>query len=165
MAARLVKGAVLASTLLLMKRADGCIPHHQQIHDMQQDVRCPAVCRGVNPLHHFGSKVAVPMAGSLPAASAVSASSSLSAKPTSAHHVGLGSGETRDVEDAKCHGDDTDEMTFSVLCWICAFFVSYMVARTIVVAAVYVAGSATALFVAIGGMASGLRLEVALLLG
>ncbi|CAB1116413.1 unnamed protein product [Ectocarpus sp. CCAP 1310/34] len=165
MAARAVKGLVLTATVLLLKRTDDCMPHHQQIHDMQQDVRRSAICRGVNPLQHFGSKMAVPMAGSLPAASAISASSSLSAQPTSAYHVDLGSGETCDLEDAECHGDDTDKMTFSVLCWICTFFVSFMVARTIIVAAVYVAGSATALFVAIGGMASGLRLEVALLLG
>lgn len=50
MAARAVKGAVLAATLLLMKGADGCMPHHHQIHDVQQDVRNPAFCRGVNPL-------------------------------------------------------------------------------------------------------------------
>ncbi|CAN0126703.1 unnamed protein product [Ectocarpus sp. 4 AP-2014] len=151
MAARAVKGAALAATLLLMKGADRCMPHHQQIHDMQHDIRRPAVCRDVNPLQHFGSKVAVPMASSPQAASAISASSSLSAQPSSAYHVGLGPGETCDPEDAEFHGDDTDEMTFSMLCWIYTFFVWYMVARTIIVAAVYVAGSATALFVAIGG--------------
>ncbi|CAN0287603.1 unnamed protein product [Ectocarpus sp. 8 AP-2014] len=158
MAARAV-GAVIAGTLLQMKGADGCMPHHQQIHDVQQDFRNPAICRGVDPLsQRFGSKVAVPIAGSLQAASAIAASSS-------ANDAGLASGETCGSADAECGGDDTDEMTFSVLCWICTFFFWYMVARTIIVAAVHVAGSAMALFVAIGGMASGLRLEVALLLG
>ncbi|CBJ28219.1 expressed unknown protein [Ectocarpus siliculosus] len=144
MAARAAKGAVIAVTLLQMKGADGYMPHHQQIHDVQQDFRNPAICRGVNPLNQrLGSKVAVPMAGSLQAASTIAAGSS-------ANDAGLGSGEACGSEDAECDGDDMDEMTFSVLCWICTFFFWCMVARTIIDAAVYVAGSATALFVVKG---------------
>ncbi|CAN0356817.1 unnamed protein product [Ectocarpus sp. 12 AP-2014] len=92
------------------------------------------------------------MAGSLPdAASAATGGDSISssAQPTSADDVGLGSGETCDPEDADCQGDDTDEITFSMLYWVRTLFVWYSVARTAILAIMYIAGVATSLFVAI----------------
>ncbi|CAN0190408.1 unnamed protein product [Ectocarpus sp. 4 AP-2014] len=141
---------LLLSLLLLLPQEAGGFMLPRQFHHVRQDVSfSPA-----NMLLRFGVKVApvILMVGSLPvAASAATAGGSISssAQPTSAGDVGLGSGETCDPEDAECQGDDTDEITFSMLYWVRTLFVWYSVARTAIVAIVYIAGVATSLFVAI----------------
>ncbi|CAN0045970.1 unnamed protein product [Ectocarpus sp. 6 AP-2014] len=153
MVARAPEVAALAAPLLLpllLPQEAGGFMLPRQFHHVQQDVSfSPA-----NMLLRFGVKVApvILMAGSLPvAASAATAGGSISssAQPTSADDVGLGSGETCDPEDADCQGDDTDEITFSMLYWVRTLFVWYSVARTAIVAIMYIAGAATSLFVAI----------------
>ncbi|CAM9910772.1 unnamed protein product, partial [Ectocarpus fasciculatus] len=154
MAARALKVAVLATTAVLLMKGADMPQHRQQFQDMRQDFRNPAICSGVNPLlQRFGDKVApaVLMTGSIPvSASATTAGSSISSSAQSTSAEGVGLGSACGSEDAECHGDDTDEMTLSMLCWICTFFIWYLVARTTIAATMYVAGSATALFVAIG---------------
>ncbi|CAN0447089.1 unnamed protein product [Ectocarpus sp. 12 AP-2014] len=66
--------------------------------------------------------------------------------------LALGAGpsdETCDPEDADCQGDDTDEITFSMLYWVRTLFMWYSVVRTAILAIMYIAGAATSLFVAI----------------
>ncbi|CAB1118486.1 unnamed protein product [Ectocarpus sp. CCAP 1310/34] len=122
----------------------------RQFHHVRQDVSFSSA----NMSLRFGVKVApvILVAGSLPvAASSATAGDSISssAQPTSADDVGLGSDETCDPEDADCQGDDTDEITFSMLYWVRTLFVWYSVARAAFLATMYIAGAATSLFVAI----------------
>ncbi|CAM9635625.1 unnamed protein product [Ectocarpus sp. 13 AM-2016] len=116
--------------MLLPQEAGGfMLP--RQFHHVRQDISFSPD----NMLLRFGVKVApvILMAGSLPdAASAATGGDSISssAQPTSADDVGLGSDETCDPEDADCQGDDTDEITFSMLYWVRTLFVWYSVSPT-----------------------------------
>ncbi|CAM9748300.1 unnamed protein product [Ectocarpus sp. 8 AP-2014] len=140
----------LLPLLLLLPQKAGGFMLPRQFHHVRQDVSfSPA-----NMLLRFRVKVApvILMADSLPVAASdatVGGSISSSAQPTSADDVGLGSDETCDPEDADCQGDDTDEITFSMLYWVRTLVVWYSVARTAIVAIMYIAGAATSLFVAI----------------